>query len=156
MDKIKKQIERRIRIMWIGFFILTLLSAYDDMGPGFPVTSHVSEHILKFQHGLRFGGMVCLLFVIFRYILAMRDEQKLKKLYYRMTDERMAMVRIKSGAPTMLVSAIALLAFSMVAMYINTTVSLTLIACAVFLLIITALSKAFWNTRLTDNTGDEL
>lgn len=156
MDKMKKQIERRMRIMWAGFFILTLLSAYDDIGPGFPVTSHVSEHILAFQHGLRFGGMMVLLFVILRYTFAMRDEQKLKKLYYRMTDERMAMVRMKSGAPVMLGSAIALLAFSLVAMYINTIVSLTLIACAVFLLIVAALSKAFWNARSTGNTDDEL
>lgn len=86
MDKMKKQIERRVRIMWAGFFVLTLLSAYDDIGPGLPVTSHVSEYILEFQHGLRFGGMMVLLFVILRYIWAMRDEQKFKKLYYSMTD----------------------------------------------------------------------
>jgi len=87
-------------------------------------------------------------------MLAMRDEQKLKKLFYRMTDERMTMVRMKSGAPIMLGSAVALLAVSMVAMYFNTTVSLTLIACAVFLIVVAAVGKVVWNARLTSIEDD--
>jgi len=154
MAKMKKQIERRIRILWVGFFILSLLNAYDNIGPGFPVTDYVSEYILEFQQGLRAGGILVILFVICRYMLAMRDEQKLKKLFYRMTDERMTMVRMKSGAPIMLGSAVALLAVSMVAMYFNTTVSLTLIACAVFLIVVAAVGKVVWNARLTSIEDD--
>jgi len=154
MAKMKKQIERRIRILWVGFFILSLLNAYDNIGPGFPVTDYVSEYILEFQQGLRTGGILVILFVICRYMLAMRDEQKLKKLFYRMTDERMTMVRMKSGAPIMLGSAVALLAVSMVAMYFNTTVSLTLIACAVFLIVVAAVGKVVWNARLTSIEDD--
>jgi len=154
MAKMKKQIERRIRILWVGFFILSLLNAYDNIGPGFPVTDYVSEYILEFQQGLRTGGILVILFVICRYMLAMRDEQKLKKLFYHMTDERMTMVRMKSGAPIMLGSAVALLAVSMVAMYFNTTVSLTLIACAVFLIVVAAVGKVVWNARLTSIEDD--
>lgn len=154
MDTMKKKIERRVRILGVCLMVLALLTAYVEIGPGFPVTSQVSENILQFQHGLRLGGMLCLWVVILRYSSAMRDEKKLEKLYYRMTDERMVMVRMKSGAPIMLGSAIALLVFGMAAMYLNTTVSLTLHACAVFLVLVAALSKAYWTAQSTGKTGD--
>lgn len=149
MDKMKKQIERRMWVMWAAFFALVLLSAYESMGPGFPVSSGVNEHVLAFQHGLRFGATMVLLAFIVRYVLALRDENKLKKLYYRMTDERMATARMKSGAPALLGCAIALLVASMVAMYLSTAVSVTLIACALFLLVVAVAGKAFWTARIT-------
>lgn len=155
MDRMKKQIEKRLQILWIAYFILLIISIYDNVGPGFPVTGSVNEHILQFQHGLRLGGMLVLLVVIFKYIFALRDEKKLRKLYYNMTDERMAMVRMKSGAPVLLGCSIALFVFSIVAMYLDSAVSLTLIGCAIFLLLVAVISKAYWNSRLTGNLLEE-
>lgn len=154
MEKMKKQINQRMGLTWLGFSILILINAYDSLGAGFPVSDQVNQHIFDFLEGVRMAGTFLLLAINIRYVLALRNEDQLKKLYYQMTDERMAMVRMKSGAPVLLDCSVVLLVASMVAMYIDTTVSVTLIACAVFLILVGVVRKVILNARLTGNEKD--
>ena len=151
MDNIRKIVVRNMRILAVALIVVALINAYDSLGPGFPVNENVNEHIFAFQHGIMFGLMLVLTVFLLRYILALRNEKQLKKFYLQMTDERMAMVRMKSGAPVMLGCAIVLIVASMAAMYINTTVSITLIACSLFLLLVAATRKLVLRRMYTGN-----
>lgn len=151
MDKMKATIKHRISYLQAALVCLILVSAYDNIGPGFPITDAVSTHILDFQHGLRVGSMFALIGFIFYYISMLRSEQKLKKLYYELKDERMEAVRAKSGAPVLLGCAIALFAASMAFMYVSSVVSVTLIGCAIFLLLVAIVRKLFWTKKLSGN-----
>lgn len=155
MDKMKKQLGNRCRLLSVVLLLIVALQAYVALGPGFPVSENVNEHILAFQQGLLAGASIALMALVAYHSIALRNEAKLKKMYYQMKDERMAAVRMKSGAPSLMICAICLFAASFAAMYFNTTVSITLIASAIFALLLGVVRKGYYHARLSAADSEE-
>jgi hypothetical protein len=137
MDTFRKKLKARIAIgagiMLVCVLLLSLnlllLNRFLDENIG------VTDSML-FAHGVNFG-LICLLilgvvFHTFKYFAALRDGEKLKKLYIAETDERTLFIMQKSGSIGMTASIIGLAIGASVSAYFNTTVFFALFGACVF------------------------
>jgi hypothetical protein len=85
-----------------------------------------------------------LLYCTIRSIGALRDQEKLKKLYIRETDERTRLVQQKSGSIGMNIACIGLVLAAAVAGIFNITVFVTLLAAGLFVCVIRGILKIYY------------
>lgn len=90
--------------------------------------SHWQSQWRGFISGARLGILALLLFGLIRNLLALRDENKLKKLYIKESDERQAQICTLAMSAAMRASLVLGLVAVIVAGYFSVTVSLTLLA----------------------------
>ena len=90
--------------------------------------SHWQSQWRGFISGASLGILALLLFGLIRNLLALRDENKLKKLYIKESDERQAQICTLAMSAAMRASLILGLVAVVVAGYFSVTVSLTLLA----------------------------
>ena len=90
--------------------------------------SHWQSQWRGFISGASLGILALLLFGLIRNLLALRDENKLKKLYIKESDERQAQICTLAMSAAMRASLILGLVAVIVAGYFSVTVSLTLLA----------------------------
>jgi len=134
MDKYKEAVRKRIR----GVILATL----------FIVTFVICMHffVIKSADGATGdlfsfleGGVIGLDFVALLYMLqyrkALDNDEKLKKMYNEEHDERTQFIRQKSGFPFFTAAGAVLIVGGVAAGYINSTVSYTMAACGIFILL---------------------
>ena len=90
--------------------------------------SHWQSQWRGFISGASLGILALLLFGLIRNLLALRDENKLKKLYIKESDERQAQICTLAMSAAMRASLVLWLVAVIVAGYFSVTVSLTLLA----------------------------
>lgn len=90
--------------------------------------SHWQSQWRGFISGASLGILALLLFGLIRNLLALRDENKLKKLYIKESDERQAQICTLAMSAAMRASLVLGLVAVIVAGYFSVTVSLTLLA----------------------------
>ena len=90
--------------------------------------SHWQSQWRGFISGASLGILALLLFGLSRNLLALRDENKLKKLYIKESDERQAQICTLAMSAAMRASLVLGLVAVIVAGYFSVTVSLTLLA----------------------------
>ena len=90
--------------------------------------SHWQSQWRGFISGASLGILALLLFGLIRNLLALRDENKLKKLYIKESDERQAQICALAMSAAMRASLVLGLVAVIVAGYFSVTVSLTLLA----------------------------
>ncbi|MCI5976661.1 MAG: hypothetical protein MRZ18_04835, partial [Clostridiales bacterium] len=88
--------------------------------------SHWQSQWRGFISGASLGILALLLFGLIRNLLALRDENKLKKLYIKESDERQAQICTLAMSAAMRASLVLGLVAVIVAGYFSVTVSLTL------------------------------
>ena len=127
MEAYKKTIQRRIRFFTVCLLVqaVYMTTTLFELLPW--QFQAVNETIGEFQGGLISGLMVLVAMLIFRYSRALKDDTKLKAMYNQEHDERMKVIRQKSGMPMLLFLSIAMILCGMVAGYYNMTVFYTLI-----------------------------
>lgn len=89
--------------------------------------SHWQSQWRGFISGASLGILALLLFGLIRNLLALRDENKLKKLYIKESDERQAQICTLAMSAAMRASLVLGLVAVIVAGYFSVTVSLTLL-----------------------------
>ncbi len=131
MEQYKKALSRKIGLVMMSSGILLLLIVYLlFFFPGEPVVG-------KFPHffliGFAFGINAVGFYYTYRYQRALKDETLLRKYYYEDQDERLNLIRMKAGFPSLSVAGAIFLVASAVAAYFDATVTYTLLAGAIFL-----------------------
>lgn len=149
MGEYKKTLLTRIYVMaFSGFAILVgyVLKMSGMVGAG-------DRNIFsEFHQGFQFGLIVLveIIFIYFttRYAKILRKPEELKKLYYAENDERMRMIREKSGGYIIFICAIAILITAIVAGYFNEIVFWTLVGCSLFLFITRKVLLLYYSQKL--------
>jgi len=149
MREYKKILLARIYVM--TFFGLAILVGYVLNMSGMLVRGDMnifSEFHQGFQIGLTVLVEIIFIYLINQYIRALKRPEELKRLYYAENDERMGMIREKSGGYIMFICAIAILIAAIIAGYFNETVFWTLVGCSLFLFVTRKALLLYYSQKL--------
>lgn len=148
MNKFKNMLKLRILIYslaMVAFLILLLLNItgrFCLIG-----NEHFASYIMGMQAGLSLALLVIFIVHLFQTVRALQDKERLKALYYKENDERQKMLCSKMGGIPLLASSIMVLGAGLIAAYINMTVSITLIACGCFLILVRGILKIYYKRK---------
>lgn len=148
MDDFRKRMQRRQIILVCGLLgacCAILLSRHYEKAPS------ASEFLRGFAEGFQTGIIAVTLllpaFFIFRNTFAMRDPERLKRLYISETDERKLMIMQKSGSDGMNVIMYGLAVGAAVAGNFNDTVFFTLLGACLFVTLVRGIMKLYYNLK---------
>ena len=149
MEVYRKKIKTRILIgagiiflgiAWITFnrFFGELIGAHED----------TIIYVHEATSGLLSGLLALVIIYIIRCQFAIRDDEKLKKLYIKETDERALFIYQKSGSIGMNISVAGLLLGALVCAYINIIVAATLLGACLFISLIRGFLKLYYRKHI--------
>ncbi len=144
MEQFKMKIKRRIMLFSVGTLGAAALCVYGFFAMGSTEKeSIVDGTIAGFQFGLIFGiGMLTLIQII-KLSMVIKDDKKLRILYNKEHDERLKLIRSKSGMPMLMITSVIMLITAIISGYFNTVVFLTLVIAATVQLSIGAIVKLY-------------
>lgn len=134
MDKYKEVVRKRIRGVTIAtLFIVTFVICMHF----FVIKSAdgATGNLFSFLEGGVIGVDLVAMFYMLQYRKALDNDEKLKKMYNEEHDERTQFIRQKFGFPFFTAAGAVLIVGGVAAGYINSTVSYTMAACGIFILI---------------------
>lgn len=145
MAEYKKKVINRLRLMVTGLLgaaAAILFSARYEK----PETSEFfSGFVGGFQSGLAICFLGVLIVLSVRYIITLRNPEKLKKQYVSETDERKLFIKQKTGDVGMNIIIYGLMVSTAVSGNINDTVFLTLLCATAFVSSVRAFLKIYYN-----------
>ncbi|MDK2952373.1 MAG: hypothetical protein PWQ77_2038 [Kosmotogales bacterium] len=145
MEKYKKKLKTRILFMSLAIIFAVILLIFNSMKmvEAGDEETFSSGFIDGFQSGLLAAlvGIFCVF--IINYLIVMKDERKLRLLYNRENDERRKQIKLKSGGNVVLINSIIIIFAGIVAGYFNEIVFFSLIGCALFQLLVSAVIKMY-------------
>lgn len=149
MDKFRRSIKTR---MYTGVVIILICAALIILDQvGFFDNSEFFrkyENISAFQLGFLVGISLVALFNMFRLRKIVKNPTELQKLYNKENDERLALIRQKSGMPIIMITSGIMILAAVVAGYINETVFFTLIAAAMAQIVISLAVKVYYMRKI--------
>lgn len=149
MDRFKLVLKKRLLLMFllnvITILLIILTRTYSHLIVGSNV--HIEEYINGFQVGIFLSVEIRILYRIIKYRKALNDEEELKKLYIKENDERAKLIRDKIGGDGFLFSVGMVAIGTVIAGFFNETVFFTLFAVTVFMAMILASLKLYYNNK---------
>ena len=110
--------------------------------------SHWQSQWRGFILGASTGVLALMLFSLIRNLQALRNEEKLKKLYIKCNDERTIQVQTSAQAAALRTALILGIVAVVVAGYFSVTVSITILACVLFTSLVTVCFKLYYHKKL--------
>lgn len=147
MEQYKKKISNRI--IWMA--ILTILIGLSNVILNYIYKDQMTtipDFIRGFQVGVFCGVEVILIYTIFKYMAALKDEKKLKQLSIAEKDERTKLIMQKTGEMGMNICYIGLAIAAIIAGFINETVFLTLLGATIFTILVKGCFKLYYHYKL--------
>ena len=143
MEVYKTAVRKRIRritifTICVALFVISIHYFFVKAEEG------ATGNLFAFLEGGVIGIDLLALFSMLRYRKALNDEMMLRKLYNEEHDERNQFIRQKSGFPVMTAAGVILIVGGVAAGYINSTVSYTMAACGIFVLLIQLVLKFYF------------
>lgn len=144
MEQYKEKIKRRIMLFSVGVLGAAILCIYDFfVMRNLEMESMRPTMVVGFQFGLILGiGMLSLIQVI-KLSKIIKDDKKLKILHNKEHDERLILIRSKSGMPMLLITSVLMIIVAIVYGHFNTTVFITLVLAAMIQLLIGLIVKLY-------------
>jgi len=146
MEKYKKVVRKRIS--WV--IISTLLVVTLVLCMHFFVIKSVngaSGNLFSFLEGGVIGLDLVALFYMIQYRKALENDEKLKKMYNEEHDERIQFIRQKAGFPVFTAAGVVMIVGGVVAGYISSTVSYTMAACGIFIILYQLVLKFYYKRK---------
>lgn len=134
MDKYKEIVRKRIRgVTIVTLFVVTFVICMHF----FVIKSAdgATGNLFSFLEGSVVGLDLVALFYMFQYRKALDNDEKLKKMYNEEHDERIQFIKQKSGFPVFTAAGVVLIVGGVAAGYFNATVSYTMAACGIFIIL---------------------
>lgn len=149
MDEYRRKIKNRIFVGAIicavtaGIAVLDVLGVIEKLG-----FLKKYEVLSTFQFGFLVGITLVAIFYMFKLGIALKYEKKLRILYNEEKDERLLLIRQKSGAPMIVITSTIMVLGGIIAGYINEIVFYTLIAAGFFQLIFSIIAKLYYMRKI--------
>ncbi len=142
MKNFKAEVRKRIllrRFLLVGIIIIDiLLNIFRDRFTNIP------DFAFGYQIGVLIGLIILLSINLYMYERAYRNEDRLKMLYIKEHDERKVLIKSKMAMGTLFISIALLGIATLIAIYINQTVALTLISVIYGMGIILGILKVYF------------
>ena len=146
MEEFRKRLRKRQLILAAGLMIAC--SAVSLTGHNDPVMPDFLKGFIEgFQVGLLAALFGVTVFYLIRYLRAIRDPEKLKKLYVSETDERKLFIQQKAGSVGFTIVLFGLVLATIVAGNYNVTVFFTLLGATVFVEMVGGLLKLYYHSK---------
>lgn len=147
MSKFKQKLRMRI--------ILSLLAAVGAAAVFFTIyyatggMGKLPDFIQGFQVGIFTAVEIVSVLQALFTLLALRNEEKMKKLYIKETDERTILITQKSGSSSFLILTFGLLLATITAGFFSETVFFTLLAAVAFIELVRILAALYYKRKLS-------
>ena len=146
MDNFKRKI--RSRTVFLIILFVSLIAIYLILFLNQDKLLNSSNDIINFHGGVLSSFGILLILDIFRYLRAIKDDKKLRKLYIKEHDERAIMIMQKTGAAGINICIIGLGLATIVAGYFNELIFFTLLGATLFVALIKGLFKIYYHRNL--------
>lgn len=146
MDNYKERI--RYRILFLVVLLVSLIALYLILLLNQDNLLKASSEIISFHGGVLSSFSVLLILNIFRNLKAIKNESELKKLYIKENDERAIMILQKTGAVGINICIGGFAIATIVAGYFNEIAFFTLLGSTLFVSLIKALFKVYYNIKI--------
>lgn len=140
MEKFKQQL--RHRIFYVGVYC-GIVIALNILAIFFNLESFAAA----FASGVSWGIGGVMIFYVVRYRAALKDEEKLKKLYIEENDERQKLIDAKIGSSGIDILAMFLLLAMIISNFFNQTVFYTLFSTVIFIILVKFALKFYYNKK---------
>jgi len=150
MEKYKRKVKRRFWIcisLAVVLIIIAAVWAVAEIGQSEWAAALPAFGVSYFA-GICGGGIGTMAYMAQRQYHVLRSPAALKKAYIEETDERLALVRQKSGEAAFLLQVGGLSAAAFVCMFINTAVFTTLIVAVIFIALVRLATKIYYFRKL--------
>ncbi|SHK88954.1 hypothetical protein SAMN02745136_03590 [Anaerocolumna jejuensis DSM 15929] len=149
MDSYRSKIKRKMFFGGVICSLSVVIAILDQLG----VIDKISfikkyEMISDFQFGFLVGIGLVAAVMMFKLGNALKDETKLKMLYNEEHDERIGLIRQKSGMPMLVITSCIMIFVGIIAGYVNEVVFVTLVAAATIQIIFSVLIKMYYMKKI--------
>lgn len=141
LEAYRKKVQRRLvwmRVMALTFVVVELVVS--RLVPDSNATNYV--------WGGCIGGAMVALGILAQQRNALKDDEKLRKLYIEEHDERVKAIRAKAGQPMVMYLSLGLAMVAAVVFFFNETVAITLTLAAVAQLLVSLIVKLVCMKRM--------
>lgn len=146
MDNFKLKIRNRIVLLIVLF--VSMIAVYLVLFLNQDKLLKSSNHIVNFHGGALTSFSILLILSIFKNLIAIKDEKRLKKLYIEEHDERSILIMQKTGAVGINICILGLACATIIAGYFNEVVFFTLLGATLFVSVIKGLFKIHYRNNL--------
>ena len=146
MQEYAKKLKSRLILMccaFLGTCAALLFSSNLAAAKNFAL-DYPKDFMAGFQTGIAAGLLGILIFFAVRYALALKNEEKLKKLYIAQTDERKALIMQKSGSVCLNVSMFGLMLAGAIAGNFDSRVFFSLVGASLFIALVRGALKLYY------------
>ena len=150
--KHKLKVQNTVMVICIvGLLLVSLLGIAAEAGL-IPLTpsagdTHWQSRWRGFMTGAAFGIMGLMVFGLIQNLQALKDEKKLRSLYIKAHDERLALLFHNARSTAMTIFLIVGLIAVIVTGYFSVTVSITILACVLFCCILCLFLKIYYSKK---------
>lgn len=148
MDEFRLIIQKRKRnliLIVLGIFVLNGVLFFLDTQ--YSLVSSQAAKGLGFLMGMFLGLTLLALFLIYEYTKALKNDQRLKKLYIDEHDERKALIKAKMAQAVLVSSIVLMLIAISVSIYFEPIVTITLICVLYAFILITLVFKIYYSRK---------
>jgi len=146
MEQFKRKLIVQQRYLATGFIVLIIVFLFRLNHQRTP--SDIGHFIDGFQTGVSIALAGVFLFFFYRTLAAIRNVDKLRKLYISETDERILLIRQKSGSAGMNMVMYGLTIGAFIAGNFNDTVCLTLLGACLFVGLVRGFFKLYYRAKI--------
>lgn len=153
LEKMRAEVKRRMQLASIGVFWISLLMGLIGTKT---IPSNLAENQADFLMGFQAGLLVALdLVLVYRvgtYLRALKDDKKLKQLYYKENDERECYIAQMAGKKSMSITVVLLVVLAVIAANFSFEAFVALIVATVVVGVVNIGIKVYYTHA---NTGSE-
>ena len=155
MDKkIEKMRETLKRKNLMAFAIILLSSSLSIIvrRPSVAALAANAQH-LDFVRGFVTGMSIVLdivfIYIIFKNYTAMKDDNKLMRLYNEMNDERMMKIESLAGKETIKISAVILLVLALISSFVSLACTVAIVVSIAVMAVVKVICKSYYTRSYT-------
>lgn len=147
LTEYRKTVEKRLNLMRILVVCFLLIMAAVNLFVDLP-EDDPRNFIPGMLCGMGCGGSIVTLIIIMQQSKALKDEEKLRKLYIEEHDERHRLIMQKAGQPMVIFLSLVLIAAGLIAGFFSITITVTLTAAAIFQLLASTVVKFIYCKKM--------
>jgi len=156
MNKYRIKIKSRMIFDMIGAVVFLPVAVYalirywniEGVISGTPVKDFFGGVINGIRGAVVIAFVIYLIFAFVKNVLAIRNEEKLKKMYFEEYDERALAISEHSSRVTYNITIYIILVCCVITGLYNTTISITLLAVWIFILLTRIITLGYYNNKI--------
>lgn len=147
MENFRVELKKRILVVPIASAVIILVTVLGIIYKAEGSNEGVSDFISGFHFGFTIGILGVSIVLAIKYAIALRDEEKLRKLYIKETDERTLYIQSQIGGAGINIIIAGLAIGTVIAGYMNEVAFFTLLGAVFFTGAVKITLKVFYNHK---------